>query len=52
MSYTETANKRSADLNNVSPNRVPRRCDAAAVLLLVETHPIEISIFARRSGAP
>jgi len=31
--YTETANKHSADLNNVSPNRVLQRCDVVALLL-------------------
>lgn len=31
--YTETANKHSADLNNVSPNRILQRCDVVAFLL-------------------
>ena len=31
--YTETANKHSADLNNVLPNRILQRCDVVALLL-------------------
>lgn len=33
--YTETANKHSADLNNVSPNGILQRCDVVALLLAV-----------------
>lgn len=33
--YTETANKHSADLNNVSPNRILQRCDVVALLLAI-----------------
>lgn len=32
--YTETANKHSADLNNVLPNRILQRCDVVALLLV------------------
>lgn len=48
--YTETANKHSADLNNVSPNRILQRCDVVA-LLLAARNLVRSNRFTRHSRA-